>query len=160
KTKVWRNEFLASGHGLEVSPDGKRVAHVSTYAVTVFDTETGKQMLRVRDELYTAAQFSSDSRTLALTSSFGTVILHDVATAKRLPQSPDLSGAISGLTFSDDGRQLAAAAGDGYDQQWIRWDLSAAVPDARPTPLAKFTVLAPNGRVGVRPDTFSRDDLP
>jgi RNA polymerase sigma factor (sigma-70 family) len=153
---VWRVDLLPSGRGLEVSPDGARVAHVSPYGITVIDVETGKQAFRAHSEAYTAARFSPDGRTLALTSSGGVVTLCDAATGKALAQSPDPWGAVSGLTFTPDGGQLIAAAGG----RWVSWDLTAATPDPRPVPLAEFTVLAPNGRVAVRPDTFVRADSP
>jgi hypothetical protein len=84
------------------------------------------------------------------------VSLRDAATGKPLPQSPDLSGVVSGLTFSADGGRLLAQAGE----RWLSWELSATVPAPRPTPLAKFACLAPGGRVAVRPDSFNRADAP
>jgi RNA polymerase sigma factor (sigma-70 family) len=153
---VWKVDFLLSGRGLEVSPDGTRVAHVSTHGVTVLDVETGKNVLRTWDDIFTSAQFSPDGKTLALTTSTGLVVLRDGATGKLLAQSPELSGIVSGLTFSSDGRKLAAVAGE----RWLSWDLTPNRPDPKPASLAEFIVLAPGGQVGVRPDSFQKADDP
>ncbi len=151
---MWKTDgFLPSGRGLEVSPDGNRAAHVSPFAVTLFDVETGKELIRRNARIGgTAAAFSPNSEILAITTASGTVVLIDAITGERLPQSPDLIGTVSGLTFSADGRKLAAVDGD----RWVRWDLTAAEPRAES--LANFTCLSPAGRVGVRPDTFNRGD--
>ena len=149
---LWSNELLASGRGLEISPDGKRVMHVSSYGIYVFDVATGKQMFRVfgaPGDACTAARFSPDGRTLAVTSMSG-LILRDAATGKPLPQSSDPLGMVYGLTFSHDSRRLSAVVGE----QWVSWDLTPAVPNPRPALLARFAALAPGGRVAVRPDSY------
>jgi hypothetical protein len=61
---------------------------------------------------------------------------------------------VSGLTFTHDGRKLAAAVEGGLEQQWVSWDLTAAVPEPKPTQLARCAILAPGGRVAVRPNSF------
>jgi WD40 repeat protein len=153
---VWKVDFLGSGRALEVSPDGNWVAHVSSFAVNLFDVETGKKVFRARENGYTAARFSPDSKTLALSNRWGVVSLWDTATGKRLPQSPDLPEGVSALIFSPDGRSLAASVGE----RWASWDLTPAHPEPQPTSLAEFTVLAPSGQAAARPDTFQRADLP
>jgi RNA polymerase sigma factor (sigma-70 family) len=151
---VWKVDLLPSGRGLELSPDGTRVAHVSSHGITLLDVETGKNVLRTWDDLFTAAQFSPDGKTLALTTSTGLVVLRDGVTGKLLAQSPDLSGMVSGLTFSSDGKQLAAVAGE----RWLSWDLTPNSPDPKPASLAEFAVLSPGSQVAVRPDSFQKAD--
>jgi RNA polymerase sigma factor (sigma-70 family) len=146
----WKTDLLLpSGNGLEVSPDGKRVAHVSYYGVTLFDAETGRELIPPNARIDgTSAQFSPDSKLLAITTASGTVVILDAVTGKTLPQSADLIGTVSGLTFSADGRKLFAVSND----HWVSWDLTQAEPRAEP--MAKFACLSPDGRVGIRPDTF------
>jgi WD40 repeat protein len=152
--RLWKTDGLFPvGTGLEVSPDGKRVAHVSSAAILI-DAETGTELLRRANLLWncTSARFSPDSKVLAITTDSGTVALLDAATGETLPQSADLLGSVAGLTFSTDGRTLSAVSGD----RWVRWDLTAAAPRAEV--LASFVSLSPDGRVGIRPDTFNRAD--
>jgi RNA polymerase sigma factor (sigma-70 family) len=156
RAPAWRIELLPSGRGLEVSPDGRRVAHVSQYGITMLDVATGKEAFRVRGDAFTSATFSPDGQALALTGLWGVVALHDGATGKPLPQSPEIPGPVGGLTFTPDGGRLIADAG----QRWVRWDLTPAVPDPRPAPLAELAVLAPNGHVAVRPSSSNRAASP
>lgn len=156
---LWQETWLPAGEGLEVSPDGKWAAHVSSYAVTVMNIETGKRHFRARKDTYTSARFGPKGM-LALTSSSGVLALWSTVTAESLPQSPELSGLVSGLTFSRDSRTLMAAAADHYDHQWVSWDLTPAVPEPGPKAMAQFTMLAPGGRTGLRPDSFNRADGP
>src|SRR5262249_6360424 len=147
---VWRtDQLIPAGDGLEVSPDGKRVAPLSA-AVVLLDAETGKELTSRKDQTWdaTSARFSPDSKILAVTTLAGTVVLRDAATGAVLPQSPDLMGAVFGLSFSSDGKKLSACAGN----TWVRWDLTAEKPRAEP--LAQFVYLSPDARVGIRPDTY------
>jgi RNA polymerase sigma factor (sigma-70 family) len=146
----WKTALLLpSGNGLEVSPDGKRVAHVSYYGVTLFDAETGQELIPPNARIDgTSAQFSPDSKLLAITTASGTVVILDAVTGKTLPQSADLIGTVSGLTFAADSSKLFTVSND----QRVSWDLTQAEPRAEP--LAKFACLSPDGRVGIRPDTF------
>jgi RNA polymerase sigma factor (sigma-70 family) len=158
---AWKEDFLGSGTGVEVSADGNRVAHVSASAVTLFDAVTGEELIPRQSRIGgTSARFSPDSTTLAITTAAGTVVLLDATTGGVLPQSADLVGIVGGLTFSADGRYLfAVPSGAGMMRdRWLRWDLSAAEPKAEP--LEDFVTLSPDGRVGMRPDTFYRPDSP
>jgi RNA polymerase sigma factor (sigma-70 family) len=152
--RVWKTPGLfPQGTGLELSPDGKRVAHVSRLVILI-DAETGKE-LPTRKQLNwdcTSARFSPDSKVLAVTDAAGTVALLDATTGDALPQSPDPLGFVGNLTFSADGKRLSAVAGE----KWVRWDLTAV--ESRAEALAAFTCLSPDGRVGIRPDTFNRPD--
>ena len=153
---VWKADFLPTGRGMEVSPDGARVAHVSPFGVTAFDVETGKKLFQVRDDYYSSARFSPDGKTLALSCASGVVALRDATSGKTLAQSPDLSGMVSGLTFSEDGKQLIAVAGE----HWVKWDLAASVPNPQPRRLAEFDILAPGSRIAVRSDAIRKADTP
>jgi RNA polymerase sigma factor (sigma-70 family) len=158
---TWKEDFLGSGTGVEVSPDGNRVAHVSLYSVTLFDAETGEELIPRQSRVGgTSACFSPDSTTLAITTAAGTVVLLDATTGEVLPQSADLIGTVGGLTFSADGRHLfAVPSGAGMMRdRWLRWDLTAA--ELKAEPLEDFVTLSPDGRVGMRPDTFYRPDSP
>jgi RNA polymerase sigma factor (sigma-70 family) len=158
KKRIWQTEpYLPSGSGLELSPDGDHAAHLSPHGVTLVDVETGKQPIRGADRIGgTSARFSPDSKILAVTTTSGTVALLDTRSGATLPQSADLLGAVQNLTFTADGRYLVAVSGAVgiVGDRWVRWDLSAAEPRAEA--LAKFVTLSPDGRVGMRPDTFYR----
>src|SRR5262249_51104672 len=82
-TLRWRQ---SSGVGsVALSPDGKRIASVGAWNVSVWDTQTGRELLRLKDQWSERiVSFSPDGRTLLATDSQGSIRHWDVETEKLL----------------------------------------------------------------------------
>src|SRR5262249_33420194 len=131
--RLGKLESLGRSLDAGLSPDGKYVAITNAVnSVSVFDAATGKESYSINLPAlgtfvnYIAAEFSADSRTIAVMDPNGqTIQLYDVASGKmrselRLPEpsnpDPDGGGGFSGVRyrsglqrpiFSPDGRMLA-----------------------------------------------------
>ncbi len=100
---------------LVFSPDGRTLAVGSSFAVWLYDVETGAQLNRFRAWEVQALAFSSDGKTLAAAEEMGQVFLWDVETG----QSPILTSQrpwhnydAKALAFSPDGRILMSGSCD------------------------------------------------
>jgi WD40 repeat protein len=82
------------------------------YRLVLFDLSSGKELHRITvDRWSTPAAFSPDSKRLAAVDGPG-VRIWDVATRKKLWETPALDAHVTALAFSPDGRRLATALGN------------------------------------------------
>ncbi len=105
--------------GLSLSKDGSRLAAFSPLGpvgVTVWDLNANKKLIDIRppsgNRRFTCATLSPDGRTVAVGEQSGAVTLWNVATGKQSRDFAKLSHSISTLSFSPDGRWLAAGRAD------------------------------------------------
>jgi RNA polymerase sigma factor (sigma-70 family) len=98
---------------LAFSPDGKLLAtggYSSDADVRLWDVATGKEVRRIETGANVrAVAFAPDGKVLASGLGDGRVVLWDVATGKELRVLKGVADSPAGLTFSPDGRLLAAA---------------------------------------------------
>src|SRR5262249_25662013 len=92
--------------------------------VTVYDVETGKELLVLRGHTKRTvlAAFDADGKRLATTSKDGTVRVWDANTGAPL-QTLTAPGAVIGVVFSPDGKQVAAGTDAGKNPSVLVWDL-------------------------------------
>ncbi len=92
---------------LEFSPDGNTLASGSFREIRLWNLTTGQpthaSVLEGHRDMVTTLAFSSDSKTLASTSFYGTVLLWDVETGQRRHNLPAHTDAITALAFSSAG---------------------------------------------------------
>jgi RNA polymerase sigma factor (sigma-70 family) len=102
-----------------VTPDGKTVAWSGTWdgAVHFTDAATGKEVRHIDGGGVSAFAFSPDGKRLA-TGTGNRVRLWDVATGKDLCPLGGLSGRVSHLAFSRDGKTLLSRNGGGPVNAW------------------------------------------
>jgi WD40 repeat protein len=112
--------------GTEVvfSPDGHSVAAAdySARGITVWNTADGKRVTTFPTSRYASfhkLRFSSDSKTLLHTSSGG-VYLHDLTTQSTRNLNATHSFEVKSLTFSADGKRLAASS---IGSELLIWDV-------------------------------------
>lgn len=104
--------------GVSLSPDGKRVAWLSSSFVgpSVWDTTTGKLLWKsdspslMSPRVFHVASFSPDGKLLAAAGQ-GPILLFDAETGRRVRRIGVPIGEIQQLSFSPDGTTIAAAGG-------------------------------------------------
>jgi WD40 repeat protein len=111
---------------LALSPDGQRLAVASARIVSVFDTDTGKELgaVRPRIDIPLEVAFSPDNQRLATGGLGGNAEVWNMAADrgdKTDPPSLSLSGHTTHVTymaFSPDGTRLASAGFNGVVKVW------------------------------------------
>jgi WD40 repeat protein len=112
------------------SADGRRLVTSSRETVTrlsrdtlqaetrIWDTDTGKELLRVKhDHLISVATLSRDGRQLLTASDDKTVRLWDAETGKELSRLLHEDAVVS-ASYSPDGRRIVSASADGTARVW------------------------------------------
>ena len=94
------------------SPDNRRIATIYRWInAVVWDTRTLKQVAKFNTEAilaFRSTAFSPDSRSLATGSDDGRVVLWDIASQQSLATLGRQAEGIQGVSFSPDGKTLAA----------------------------------------------------
>lgn len=144
-----------------LSPDGKAAATLGydwdgDGVVRVWDTTTGKAQ-RVLGQVKTGAAgivshtaaFSPDGKLLAAGSGDGTVLLWEVATGKERGRWQKLSGWISDLAFSPDGKGLVAATWIPGERTLRYWDVVTGkdLCDFESRGRVGYIAFAPDGKL-------------
>ncbi len=115
------------GGRLLYSPDGKWLATTGGYnkrpfVFTIFDTATGKELLRNSDNAGEVFAFSADSKTAASVRAERTVVLWDLSSGKEKRRLAALPGPVKSLIFERDGGVLALV---GEGETIGLWDAGA-----------------------------------
>lgn len=118
---------LASGHLLRtialdtakidstvVSPDGRLILTCDhTGNTAVWDAGTGKSVLQLRLSRYSSvASFSPDGKLLAIAPAGQPLQVFEVASYRKVYETPSVPGGVEALAFSPDARLLATADAD------------------------------------------------
>jgi WD40 repeat protein len=113
------------------SPYGRLLASGGKETATVWDSQTGEELLRLRGHtaMVHCVAFSRDGRRLASAGGDATVKLWDVQTGREILTLRGHSGGIRGLAFSPDGHRLVSASADGTVRVW-----DATPADGEPDP--------------------------
>ncbi len=130
------------------SPDGRYLmtTHFPGSALTVWDVDRGTKALEDPDPVSSAAaQFSPDSRQIALAHQNGELILYDLETRRRRRLRTGL-GRAQQLAFHADGRQIALTADDRKQPNCTIIDVeSGQVVRTIPLPTADSISWGPGG---------------
>ena len=133
-TAGWKPAGRVSGmsgsdFSLAFSPDGTLLAVAGGYEVRVLDVATRRQIgdpfintSNSDQDEFTSAAFSSDSQTLAVGTTSGTVQLYMVSTGQEIGESLPVSSSqgisVTAVALDQSGRFLAAGANDGSIRIW------------------------------------------
>ena len=110
------------GYGsLDYSPDGKLLAARGNPYTTVWDTETGRELVRQREPTREYVTFSPQGQRLATASRTGIEIL-DGATGKTLTPLSGHCGYVLCVTVSSDGKTVVTCGADGRFRVWSAED--------------------------------------
>ncbi|WP_329567178.1 TIR domain-containing protein [Streptomyces sp. NBC_01361] len=130
------------------SPDGRTLASSHMGSVHIWNLTAHRQTGRALDVSATSVAFSPDGRTLATNTVNDTVALWDVATHRRIGETPASHTAqITAVVFSPDGTTLATASRDNTVRLW-----NAATREQIGDPLTGHrsgvtsVAFSPNGR--------------
>jgi WD40 repeat protein/serine/threonine protein kinase len=152
--KVWNGEtgelrgslgeFTNPGQ-LCFSPDNRWIATIRWIDAFVWDSRTLKQVAKYNTEktlAFGTTAFSADSRILATGSADGTVVLWDIASQRRLATLGRHAEGVSAVSFSPDGKTLAA-----YCRRSVTlWNLATAHEVAK-FPYDGPPTFSPDGRL-------------
>jgi RNA polymerase sigma factor (sigma-70 family) len=118
-----------TGHGEQIttvafSPDGRTLASAERGRgpVRLWDPATGKERHRLHGPRTSGwvecVTFSPDGKTLATADRYGTVLLWDVASGRRVQRDEGHEFSVMSVAVSPDGQTLASASWDGTVRLW------------------------------------------
>jgi WD40 repeat protein len=149
--------------GLGVAPAGKvLITHAPGDAVRLWDMSSGKELRRVSAVVLSSlATMTADGKALAATDPEGNVVVYEGATGNVVrtmegrPKNP-----LSDLTFSDDGKSLAAR--EYFTREVWVWDVAtgkarATLRGAQNEPRPNVRAFNQNQRVATSELVFSPD---
>ena len=121
-TRKALHEFPASGFGLTLSPDGKKLASYGgeTQTVAIWSTATHKLLHALPDcgGTVDAVAFSPDSKTIVTGGSLHSLRFWEIATGKEVHSRPGHHSAVVAIQFSPDGKRLASRGADQTARVW------------------------------------------
>jgi WD40 repeat protein len=108
------------GEGVAISPDHHLVAAAWQKAVGVWETETGKPLLKLEGHTSDAwaVSFTLDGRRLVSAGTDGTVRVWDLSTAKEIARYTDHTAWVSDVACTPDGRYALSSSRDGTARLW------------------------------------------
>ncbi len=123
--KWFRNENDVPS-SLAFSPDGRRLAQGNAKgSLTLWELESGESLFHIRANIGAAIlqlAFSPDGKQMATGDSSGCVMIWDVAAGSQMGKFRYTSSAISGLSFSPDGRYILVTSD--LSSTMTVWDLA------------------------------------
>ncbi|HKB02553.1 MAG TPA: WD40 repeat domain-containing protein [Gemmataceae bacterium] len=143
-SKAWPEFTFTStgesyGNNVALSPNGERAAYVAgPGTVHVWDPTTGKAVAKfehpkadARDERYLVPTFSTDGRTLFVsTSGTGAIRRYDLESEKELPELTGHLWWVTGVHPLPNGRHLVSASWDGRARRYdLKTGKEQPVPD-------------------------------
>jgi WD40 repeat protein len=118
-----------SDGGIALSADGKQVACAAGTLLQTWNTETGKELLKAKqDALVHSLAFSPNGKALAGGTGETAILVWDAATGQiaSILKDEDQIAPVTALAFSHDARTLASASATGLEV-WL-WDLAQTEP--------------------------------
>lgn len=106
---------------LALSPDGKRIASISMNGITIRDTDSGIEMLTIKESPLSLA-FSPDGQRLISGGFDSKVKIWDTATGEEIMSLSGHEGRIKSVTVSPDGKQIVSGS---FDKTIKLWDASS-----------------------------------
>jgi len=107
---------------LAFGPDGRRLTSVSNDRVTVWEAETGQEVLSWHVTKVERAAVSADGKRLATAGQDRVVTLWDLASGQQLLALRGFTGRAADLAFNRQGTRLAASGSDGAAVRVRVWD--------------------------------------
>ncbi len=131
------------------APDGKRLAALSDYQLTVWELPSARVAYTMSLDAYgyflTSVAFSPDSARLAFAEADGRVKVCDAAGGREIYSLTGHSDRVTRVVFSPDGKYLATASDDQTVRLWAAADGAAVVTLTGHTARVQDIAFSPDG---------------